>query len=109
METPYAAITILQGDEITITCGPSEADVALQWSFNGDDVTSSSYYQFTPPFLNHELTLPRASDVDSGNYVCAFISKTEVVEQNISLTVVPSKYLHTIMIWPTYKYLTYVV
>ena len=94
--TPYAAITILQGDEITISCVPSEADVALYWSLNGTDITSSSY-QFTPPYLNHDLTIPHADVTDSGNYSCAFRSKSEVVEKNIFLTVVPSKYSYTVM------------
>ena len=102
VETPYAAITILQGDEVTISCVPSEADVALQWSHNGNDITSSSYHQFAPPFLNHNLTISHANDADSGTYVCAFRSKREEVEQSVSLTVVPSEYLHTIMAWLIY-------
>ena len=102
VETPYAAITILQGDEITISCVPSEADVALQWSFNGTDITSSLYYQFTPHFLNHNLTISRANDTASGTYVCAFRSKREAVEQSVSLTVVPSECLRTIMVWLIY-------
>ena len=97
VETAYAAITILQGDEVTISCVPSEADVALHWSFNGTDITSSSNYQFTPPFLNHNLTISHPNDTDSGTYICAFKSKREV-EQSVSLTVVPSEYLRTIMV-----------
>ena len=98
VETAYAAITILQGDEVTISCVPSEADVVLQWSFNGTDITGSTNYQFTPPFLKHNLTISHANDADIGTYICAFRSKREEVEQSISLTVVPSEYLHTIMI-----------
>ena len=94
VETAYAAITILQGDEVTISCVPSEADVVLQWSFNDTDITSSSNYQFTPPSLNHNLTISHANDADSGTYICAFRSKREV-KQSVSLTVVPSEYLHT--------------
>ena len=97
VETAYAAITILQGDEITISCVPSEADVALHWSFNGTDIKHSSKYQFTPPFLNHNMTISHANDTDSGTYGCAFRSQGEV-KQSISLIVVPSEYLHTIMV-----------
>ena len=91
VKTPYSAITILQGDEITLSCRPSQTDVALQWSYNGSDISSSSYYKFNPPSLNHDLTIPHASDTDSGYYTCIFISKNKVLEDTINLTVVPSK------------------
>ena len=94
VETSFSGITILQGDDITLSCTPSESDVALQWSYNGNDINSSPYYQFTPPFLNHDLTITHASDTDSGIYVCAFILKDEVVDQqSINLTVVPSEFV----------------
>ena len=86
----YSGITILQGDDITLLCRPSESDVALQWSYNGNDINSSPYYQFTPP-LNHDLTITHASDTDSGNYACAFRLRNEIVdEKSIVLTVVQS-------------------
>ena len=92
VNTTYSGITILQGDDVTLSCTPSESDVALQWSYNGNDINSSPYYQFTPPFLNHDLTITHASDTDSGNYVCAFKLSNEVInEQSITLTVVPSE------------------
>ena len=89
VKTPYSAITILQGDEITLSCTPSQSNIALQWSYNGSDISSSSYCQFTPPYLNHDLTIPHASDTDSGQYT--FKSGIKVLEDAISLTVVPSK------------------
>jgi len=90
VNTTYSGITILQGDDITLSCRPSISDVALQWSYNGNDITSSAHHQFTPPFLNHNLTIFHANDTDSGNYVCAI--KLKNMQQNIILTVVPSEY-----------------
>jgi len=93
VETTYFGITILQGDDITLSCRPSISDIALQWSYNGIDISNSQHYQFTPLFLNHELMISHANDTDSGNYVCAFILKNRVIaQQNIILTVVPCEY-----------------
>ena len=98
MNTTYSGITILQGDDITLSCRPSQSDIALQWSYNGSDISSSPHYQFTPPFLNHNLTIFAASVTDSGNYTCAFKLGNKVIDrQSITLTVVPSEcdYLFT--------------
>ena len=89
VKTEYSAITILQGDDITLSCRPSQSYIVLEWSYNGSDINNSSRYQFSPPFLNHDLTISHANDTDSGNYVCVF--KLKNIQQLISLTVVPSK------------------
>ena len=92
MKTTYSGFTILQGDDITLSCRPSISDIALQWSYNDIDISNSQHYQFAPPFLNHELTISPANDTDSGNYVCAFKLRHRVIaEQSIALTVVPSE------------------
>ena len=93
IHTPYNGITILQGDDVTLSCTPSVSDIALQWSYNDDDISSSPNHHFAPPFLNHNLTIANANDIDSGNYVCAFKLKSRVIAQrNINLIVVPSKF-----------------
>ena len=93
IETPYSAITILQGDDVTMSCIPSVLEVALEWSYDDEDISSSSQFQFAPPFLNHDLTIIHADDIDSGDYVCAFKLRDEVIAQaSIALTVVPSEY-----------------
>ena len=91
MEKSYSGITILQGDDVTLSCRPSESDIALQWSYNGSDISNSPQYQFNPPFLNHDLTITHANDTDSGIYTCAIKFNNEIVDQqSIILTVVPS-------------------
>ena len=95
IETPYSGITILQGDDITIFCTPSKLDIALEWSYNGRGINSSPQLRFNPPFLNHDLTITHANDSDSGNYVCAFKLRNEVIDQkSIALTVVPSECIY---------------
>ena len=89
VETAYSGITILQGDDVTLSCRPSQSDIALQWSYNGSDISSSPQYQFTPPFLNHNLTIFNTNVTDSGRYVCAI--KLLNIQETIVLTVVASK------------------
>ena len=52
VETTYYGITILQGDDVTLSYRPSESDITLLWSHNGSDIRSSPQYQFNPPLLN---------------------------------------------------------
>ena len=94
METPFSGITILQGNNITLSCRPSKLDMALQWSYNGNNIASSLiHYQFTPPFLNHDLTISHANDTNSGDYACAFKLRDKVIDQRtISLKVIPSEF-----------------
>ena len=93
MNTTYSGITILQGDNITLSCRPSPSDIALQWSYNGSDISSSPQYQFSAFY--HHLTIIQANVTDSGNYVCAFRLNNRTTDQSINLTVVPSKYLYS--------------
>ena len=89
MEATYYGITILQGDNVTLSCRPSQSYIALQWSYNGSDISSSLQYQFNPPLLNHDLTIFNANVTDSGSYVCAI--KLLNIQETIVLTVVASK------------------
>ena len=54
MHTPYSAITILQGDDVTMSCIPSVSYVALEWPYNDSDISNSPKCQFTPTFLSHK-------------------------------------------------------
>ena len=97
VETAYSGITILQDDDVTLSCTSSPSDIALQWFYNGMDVSSSPQYQFTPPSLNHNLRIIHADVIDSGRYTCAFVLGNEVIDQqSINLTVVPSEYYYTV-------------
>ena len=90
VNTIYSGITILQGDNITLSCTPSQSDISLQWSYNGSNISSSSHYQFSSYY--HNLTIIQANVTDSGNYICAFRLNNRATDQSINLTVVPSKY-----------------
>ena len=77
-----------------MSCISSPSNIALQWSHNGSDISSSPQYQFTPLSLNHDLTIIHANVTDSGIYTCAIEFNSNIVDQqSIVLTVVPSKYI----------------
>ena len=99
--TSFAGITILQGDNVTLSCVPSQPDVALQWSYNNGEVGSSPNHQFAPPFLNHDLTITNANDTDSGSYACAFKLRNRIIDQKtITLVIVPSEFVSMHSLWP---------
>ena len=89
VETTYSGITILQGDDVTLSCIPSKPNIALLWSYNGRNINNSPRYQFNPPSLNHNLTIFNASGTDSGSYVCAIVLLN--IQETIVLAVVASK------------------
>ena len=89
VETTYSGITILQGDNVTLSCSPSKPNIALQWSYNGRNINNSPQYQFNPPLLNHNLTIFNANSSNSGSYVCAIVLPN--IQETIVLTVVASK------------------
>ena len=85
-------ITILQGDSISMSCIPSNLEIAIQWMFNGMEIADSSNYQLTPNVLNHYLTIPVLDVSDNGTYTCA-VDIRDRVEETITLIIVPSEYL----------------
>ena len=109
MHTTYSAITILQGDDITLLCRPSELDVALQWFYNGSVISNSPHFQFAPLLLNHYLTIFHANGTNSGNYVCAFTLKDKIIDQkSIVLTVAPSECSHCACKFDNLQHFTYI-
>ena len=92
MDTAYSGITILKGDDVTLSCTSSQSDFELQWSYNDSNISSSSQYQFNSSSYNHDLTIINANVTDSGKYTCAFVLGNKVIDQqSITLTVVPSE------------------
>ena len=66
-------------------------------------LTVSSNLQFTPPFLNHDLTITNANDTDSGSYACAFKLRNRIIDQKIIvLTVVLSEFVCMHSLWPCF-------
>ena len=93
MDTAYSGITILEGDDVTLSCTSSQSDFEIQWSYKDSNISSSPQYQFNSSSYNHDLTIINANITDSGQYTCAFVLRNETIDQqSIILTVVPSEY-----------------
>ena len=87
IETPFSSVTLLEGSTVTLSCTPSVIETVLSWTHNGTSVNENT--SFLPVNLNHNLTLHNTDVDDSGQYTCrAVLDDDEVVEQNITVTVV---------------------
>ena len=88
IETPFSSVTLLEGNTVTLSCIPSVIETVLSWTHNGTNVNEDKNTSFLPVNLNHILTLDNADIDDSGQYTCRAVLDDEVVEQNITVTVV---------------------
>ena len=88
IETPFSSVTLLEGSTVTVSCTPSVIETVLSWTHNGTNVNEDESTSFLPVNLNHSLTLHNTDVDDSGQYTCRAILDDEVVEQNITVTVV---------------------
>ena len=79
---------------MTLSCIPSVIETVLSWTHNGVVVNEDEDIIFSPMNLNHNLILDNTDVDDSGQYACRVELDKEIVEQNISVTVVPGMYIH---------------
>ena len=79
---------------MTLSCIPSVIETVLLWTHNGEVVNEDEDTTFSPINLNHNIILDNTDVEDSGQYICRAVLDNEIVEQNISVTVVPGIYIH---------------
>ena len=79
---------------MTLSCIPSVIETVLLWIHNGEVVNEDEDTTFSPINLNHNIILDNTDVEDSGQYICRAVLDNEIVEQNISVTVVPGIYIH---------------
>ena len=89
----FASVTLLEGSTVTLSCIPSVIETVLSWSHNGTNVNVDENTSFSPVNLNHNLILDNSDEEDSGQYTCHVVLDDEVVEQSITVTVVPGMYI----------------
>ena len=77
---------------MTLSCIPSVIETVLSWTHNGTVVNEDKDTTLSPMNLNHSLILDNTEVDDNGQYTCRAKLDDEIVEQNISVTVVPGKY-----------------
>ena len=80
---------------MTLSCIPSVIETVLSWTHNGAVVNEDEDATFSPMYLNHNLILHNTNVDDSGQYICRAVLEldSEIVEQNISVTIVPGGYI----------------
>ena len=76
---------------MTLSCIPSVIETVLSWTHNGTVVNEDEDTTFSPMNLNHNLILDNSDVGDSGQYICCATLDDEIVQENISVTVVPGK------------------
>ena len=89
----FASITILEGNTVTLSCIPSVIETVLSWTHNGTVVNEDRDTTYLPMNLNHNLILHNTDKDDNGQYICRAVLDNEVVEESISVTVVPGIYV----------------
>ena len=89
----FTSVTLLERNTVTLSCIPSVTETVLSWSHNGTNVNEDENTSFSPVNLNHNLILDNTDVGDSGQYTCRAILDDEVVEQNITVTVVAGTYV----------------
>ena len=77
---------------MTLSCIPSVIETVLSWTHNGIIVNEDEDTTFSPMNLNHNLILDNTDVDDSGQYACRAELDDEIVEQSITVIVVPGKY-----------------
>ena len=63
-------------------------EVGLTWSHNGEDIVTRDI-MFSPPVLNHNLTIKNTLPSHSGVYTCHARAGELSADQNITITILP--------------------
>ena len=83
----FSSIILLEGNTFNLSCTPSTMEVVVLWTHNGIRVLQKRDVRFSPPNLNHTLTIENASECDSGIYTCFAISDDGSVLAGQTITV----------------------
>ena len=89
----FSSVTLLEGNKVTLSCIPSVIETVLSWTHNGVVVNEDEDTKFSPMNLNHDLILRNTDEDDNGQYICHAVLDSIIVEQNISVTIVPGGYV----------------
>ena len=89
----FASIAILEGNTVALSCIPSVIETVLSWTHNGTVVNEDEDTTLSPMNLNHNLILHNTDVDDNGQYICRAVLDNEIVEQDISVTIVPGGYV----------------
>ena len=83
----FRSVTILEGESVTLSCSTSILEVGFTWSHNGADIVGG--ITFSPPVLNHNLTIRNALPSHSGVYTCHARAGELSADENITVNILP--------------------
>lgn len=66
-------IITLEEDTVSLHCIPTPEYLEIHWTFNGAAIFSNEVIMFTPPTVNHTLTINNASVLNGGVYSCQLV------------------------------------
>ena len=89
----FSSVTLLEGNTMILSCIPSVIETVLSWTHNGTVVNEDEDAKLSPMNLNHNLILHNTDEDDNGQYICRVVLDGGIVEQNISVTIVPGGYV----------------
>ena len=90
----FSSVTQLEGNTVTLSCIPSVMETVLSWTHNETVVIEDEDTTYSPMNLNHNLILHNTDVDDSGQYICRAVLDSGIVEQNISVTIVPGGFVY---------------
>jgi len=85
----FSSVFLLEGDTVTLFCSPTIRRTILWWTHNGTSVMDRT--TSAQPSSTHFLPIMNASIDDSGLYSCCDAMDRPVLQQNITVTVLPGK------------------
>ena len=83
----FRSVTLLEGGTVTLSCTPSVMGTVLWWTHNGSVIQRNSVMMLTSSTSNQNIT--NAGINASGIYTCRDAMDIPVLQQNITVTVLP--------------------
>ena len=85
----FESVTLLEGDTVTLSCTPSIRETVLWWTHNGSVIETNSVAMLTPSTSDQNFIITNAEINDSGIYTCRDAMDNPVLQQNITVIVLP--------------------
>jgi len=82
----FESVTLLEGNAVTLACSSSAMGTTLWWTHNGSVIQRTMSTRLT---LNQNFIITNAGINASGIYTCRDAINNPVLQQNISVAVLP--------------------
>jgi len=89
IKSSFQAVTLVEGDMVTLSCAPSVMGTVLWWTHNGSLIQRNSVRMSTLHTSNWNFIIKNVGINASGFYACRDAMDNPVLQQNITVTVLP--------------------